>query len=143
MTPDVRQQAFRRMLAREAGTAADAPAIAAAARRSCERLAQHLTPLIGKAGVAAIYARSLHLAHRQFPWLASVGASDQGDEPFTRLQASLAPQEPGVATEAAVLVLATVGDLLVSFIGESLTAHFLRGAWPDDFAADSNEETIA
>ena len=140
-TKQLRQQAFRRMLEREAGTDADAPAIAAAARRSWERMAQHLTRLIGDAGVAAIYARSLHLAQRQFPWLAPVRASDQGDEPFTRVQVSLAQQEPRVAMEAAVAVLATVGDLLASFIGEGLTTHLLRGAWPDDFAEDSNEET--
>jgi integrase len=54
MTSDnMRQRAFRRMLAREAGTDADAPAIAAAARRLCERFAEQLAPLIGDAGVAA------------------------------------------------------------------------------------------
>ena len=142
MTGDnMRQRVFRRMLAREAGTGADAPAIAAAARRLCERFAEQLTPLIGDAGVAAICSRSLHLAQRNVPGLAPVRASAQGDAPFALLQLSLEQQEPAVATELAVAVLATASELLTSFIGESLTTRQLCEAWPDDFAGDITEET--
>ena len=143
MTSDnIRQQMFRRMLAREAGTGANAPAIAAAARRAYERLAEQLTPLIGDAGVAAIYARSLHLTERNVRGLASVRASAQGDAPFALLQRSLEQQEPAVATEHAVAVLATACELLALFIGEGLTTRLLGQAWPDDFAGDTTEETI-
>ena len=137
----MRQRVFRRMLAREAGTGANAPAIAAATRRLCERFAEQLTPLIGDAGVAAICARSLHLAQRKVPGLAPIRASAQGDAPFALLQLSLEQQEPAAATEAAVALLATVSELLALFIGESLTAILLRDAWPDDFAGDITEET--
>jgi hypothetical protein len=130
------------MLAREAGTNADAPAIAAAARRVCERFAEQLTPLIGDAGVAAICARSLHLTQRNVPGLAPVRASAQGDAPFAFLQLSLEAQEPAAATEAAVAVIATASELLASFIGERLTTSLLREAWPDDFAGDTTEETF-
>jgi hypothetical protein len=143
MTSDnIRQRVFRRMLAREAGTGANAPAIAAAARRVYERFAEQLTPLIGDAGVAAICARSLHLTERNVRGIASVGASDQGDSPFALLQLSLEQQEPAAATEAAVAVLATASELLASFIGEGLTTSLLREAWPDDFAGETTEETI-
>jgi hypothetical protein len=143
MTSDnVRQRVFRRMLAREAGTGADAPAIAAAARRLCEHFAEQMTPLIGDAGVAAICARSLHLTARNVRGFASVRAAPQGDAPFALLQLFLEQQEPAAATEAAVAVLATVSELLASFIGESLTTSLLREAWPDDFARDTIEETI-
>ena len=64
------EPAFERLLARQAGTAADAAAVAAAARRLCEGFAQHLTPLVGDGGIAAIYGRSLQLAERRFPGLA-------------------------------------------------------------------------
>jgi len=143
MTSDnIRQRVFRRMLAREAGTGANAPAIAAAARRLCERFAEQVTPLIGDAGVAAICARSLHLTERNVRGFASVRASPQGDAPFALLQLSLEQQEPAAATEAAVAVLATASELLASFIGEGLTTSLLREAWPDDFAGDTTEETI-
>ena len=136
----MRQRVFRRILAREAGTGADAPAVAAAARRLCERFAEQLTPLIGDAGVAAICSRSLHLAQRNVPGLAPVRASAQGDAPFAHLQLSLEQQEPGAATEAAVALLATTSELLALFIGESLTTRLLCEAWPDDFAGDNAEE---
>lgn len=143
MTSDgIRQRAFRRMLAREAGTDATAPAIGAAARRLCEHFAERLTPLIGDAGVAAICARSLHLTERNVRGFAPVRASPQGDAPFALLQLSLEQQEPAAATEAGVAVLATASELLASFIGEGLTTSLLREAWPDDFAGDTTEETF-
>ena len=138
----MRQRAFRRMLAREAGTGADAPAIAAAARRLWERFAEQLTPLIGNVGVAAICARSLHLTQRNVRELAPVRVSAQGDAPFALLQRFLEQREPAAATEAAVAVLAAASELLASFIGESLTTSLLREAWPDEFAGDTTEETI-
>jgi hypothetical protein len=142
MTSDnIRQRVFRRMLAREAGTGADVPAIAAAARRACERFAEHLTPLIGDAGMAAICARSLHLTERNVGGLASVRASAQGDSRFALLQRFLEQQESAAATEAAVAVLATSSELLASFIGEGLTTSLLREMWPEDFAGDTTEET--
>jgi hypothetical protein len=143
MTSDNRrQQAFRRMLAREAGTAADAPAVAAAARRLGEHFARRLTPLIGAAGVAAILARSVHLVRRSVPEVAPGRAFDQNEGPFPLLQRSLEQLQPAAATEAAVAVLATIGELLASFIGEGLTTRLLREEWPDDFAGDTTEETL-
>ena len=141
MTGSTRERVFQRLLAREAGTDADARTIAAAARRLCERFAQQLSPLIGDAGVAAICARSLHLTQQQFPSVPPLRPSGQDDAPFTRVQVSLEQQDPVVATKAAVAVLTTAGDLLAAFIGESLTTRLLREAWPDDFAGDTTEET--
>lgn len=147
MTRDTWQRVFRRMLVREAGTGADAPAIAAACRRLWERFARQFSPLIGDAGVAAIFARSLHLSRRHIPELAPRRASDksdksvQSDPPFVLLERLLEQQQPAPATEAAVAVLAMTGELLASFIGEGLTTRLLRETWPDDFAADDAEET--
>ena len=145
---DTRQRVFRRMMAREAGPGADAPAIAAACRRVSEGFARQFTPLIGDVGVAAIFARSLHLSRRNVPELAPPRASnkpdksDKWDAPFVLLEAYLRQQEPARVTEAAVAVLAMAGELLASFIGEGLTTRLLREAWPDDFAADDAEETM-
>lgn len=140
---DIRHRVFRRILAREAGTGADAPAIAAAASRLCDRFAERLTPLIGDAGVAAICARSLHLTARRIRGLASVRAAGLGDAPFAPLQLFLEQQEPAAATEAAVAVLGTASVLLASFIGEGLTTGLLREAWPEDFAGDTTEEALS
>ena len=141
-TGNTRERVFQRLLAREAGTDADAPTIAAAARRLCERFAKQLSPLIGDAGVAAICARSLHLTQQQFPSVAPLRSSED-DAPFARVQASIERQEPVVATKAAVAVLTTAAELLASFIGESLTTRLLREAWPDDFDSDHSKETTS
>ena len=140
MTDNPRQQVFREMLAREAGEGAEAPAVASAAYRLFEHFAQQLTPLVGDAGVAAIYARSLHLAERQVPGLVAVQASDSDDGPFMRARRLLEQQDLVVATDAAVVLIDTICELLASFIGESLTIKLLRAAWPHDFAGDSSEE---
>ena len=137
-----RQRVFRRMLARDAGVGASAPAIAAAARRLSEHFARLLTPLIGDAGVAAILARALHLAQRHVPGLAQVRSPQPSDAPFTPEQQFLEQLEPAEALEAAVALLTAISELLVSFIGEGLTTRLLREAWPDDFADDRTEESI-
>ena len=141
-TGNTRERVFQQLLAREAGTDADARIIAAAARRLCERFAKYLSPVIGDAGIAAICARSLYLTQQQFPSVAPLRSSED-DAPFTRVQASLERQEPVVATKAAVAVLTTAGELLASFIGESLTTRLLREAWPDDFDSDPSKETTS
>jgi hypothetical protein len=127
------EPAFGRLLAGQAGTGADAPALAAAARRLCEDFAQHLTPLIGDGGVVAIYGRSLQLAERRFPGLAPSRASGQDGEPFTHVQHFLEHQDPVVATRAAVTVLAFASEVLASFIGETLTRLLLHETWPEHF----------
>jgi hypothetical protein len=136
-----RENAFRKMLAREAGANADASVVAAAARRLSEQFARELTPLIGALGVGAIYARSLHLAQRQCSGLMPVSAPhEDGEDPISRAQHFIAHQEPHVAIDLAGAMLASAVELLASFIGEGLTASLLRKAWPDDFARSSTED---
>ena len=137
-TRNSRERAFRRLLVRETGTGAGAPAIATAVRKLGDQLTQRLAPVIGDGGVDAICDRSLHLTKSRFPGLTAHGSSEQGAGPFARAQLSLEHQESALATEAAVALFTTVSELLASFIGESLTTRLLREAWPDDFpAADS------
>jgi hypothetical protein len=140
-TGDTLRPALRRVLAQDAGTSADAQAVAAAAFRAYERLAEELAPLIGEAGINAVCARSVHLTQREFPWLAPADSAGPRDAPFTHVRLSLEGQDPAVATDAAIAVLATFGELLASFIGDSLTTRLLREAWPDGFSDDTTLET--
>src|SRR6185436_20101813 len=106
---------------------------AAAALRAYERLTRELAPLIGKAGIDAMCTRSVHLTQREFSWLAPAGSARPRDAPFTHVRVTLEQQDPAVARDAAIAVLATFGELLASFIGDSLTTRLLREAWPDGF----------
>lgn len=126
---------FRQLLAREVGAARDASAITAAACRLCDRMGRELAPVIGDAGMAAIYDRAVHLALRQFSEIAP-GGFDRHDPVSAKLRRTLAHQDPHVATEAAIVVLVTIAELLASFIGTSLTIRLLHVCWPDEFAID-------
>jgi hypothetical protein len=135
------EPAFWRLLARQAGTEADPLAVAAAARQLLEDFAQHLTPLIGDAGVAAICGRSLQLAERRFPGPAPARATGEDGEPGTHVQHFLEHQDPVIATRAAVTVLVVACEALASFIGETLTRLLLHETWPDEFEGNATETT--
>jgi len=132
-----------KVLALRAGPGAGAEALAAAARRAYDELAQVAAPLIGQAGVDALTGRALHLTQRQYPFLLPPGDPQQSEGLFARVIFRLERQHPAVATEAAGVLFATFTGLLVTFIGEPITARLLRKAWPDAFSEADAEETRA
>jgi hypothetical protein len=119
--PALRELALK-ALAQRAGSAADAGALAAAAQRAYDDLAQLSAPLIGQVGVDALTGRTLYLAQRKYPWLIHTREPDEWKGPFAQIVFCLERQDPAVATEAAGAVLTTLTGLLVTFIGEPLTA---------------------
>jgi hypothetical protein len=144
MTP-LGQAALRHLaltvLAQHAGSAADAKALAAAARRAYDDLAHVSTPLIGQVGVDALTTRALHLAQVEHPWLADAPESGQTHEPFALVIVNVGRQHPAIAIEGTAALFATFAGLLVTFIGEPLTTGLLRKAWPRAFADARIEET--
>jgi hypothetical protein len=84
--------------------------------------------------------RALHLAQREYPWLIPVRDPEQTEGPLAQVMASLKQQDPVVAAEAAGAVFALLTGLLVTFIGEALTAGLLQKAWPDGYFDASTEE---
>ena len=134
------RQVIQRALTREAGDDADAKVLAAAALRVYDALAGQLSLLIGKGGVRALTARSLHLVQRDFPWLAEAREPDPSEGPFAQVAFCLERQEAAVATEAAAAALATLGGLLEALIGKTLTMRVLRAAWPSAFPDETRQE---
>jgi hypothetical protein len=130
----------QRVLMQRAGPDADAAAVAAAARRASDELAPVLAPLIGRAGIDALAARTLHLAQRDYPWLAKTRDLEQSEGLFVHVSFSLEQQDPALAAEAAAAVLATFTGLLVRLMGEPLAAILMRQAWPDGFSGAGTEE---
>lgn len=131
------QRLTLRVLLPSEGDAPGADALAAAAHRAYEDLARVTAPLIGHIGVAAITDRALHLAQREYPWLARTQVPAHGEGPFDHVVTCLKRQDPAVAIAAAVAVFATFIGMLVTFIGDPLTTGLLRKAWPDVFS-DAN-----
>ena len=138
--PTLRQLA-QKALAQRAGSATGGHALAGAAQRAYDDLARVAAPLIGQVAVDALTGRTLYLAQRKYPWLVHTREPDQWEGPFAQIVFCLERQDPAVATEAAGAVLITLTTLLVTFIGEPLTARLLRQAWPDAFSDASIEET--
>jgi len=95
-----------------------------------EKLRISLTRFAGADGFASLLRRALVLAIADLPSLQSVEIGADGClEGFERLDAN--PGTGAGGREAAVAVTARLLELLVTFIGESLTLRLVHEAWPD------------
>jgi len=143
----LRQLALNVLSAR-AGSGAGAAALAAAAGSAYGDLVRVFSPLIGDLGVEALTGRAVHLAQQQHTWLVSARGPDHVpdqvhdhvNDAIGQVIAGLERQDPAVAADAAATVFALMTELLVTFIGASLTTGLLRQAWPDAFFDAGTEE---
>jgi hypothetical protein len=140
LRPAAVRRLARKVLAARTGSARGDEVLAAATRRAYDDLAQVCSPLIGQVGFDALTARALHLAQREYSWLVDAGEPERANEAFVPVLAGLARQDPPVATEGAAAVFAMLVGLLVTFIGEPLTASLMRKAWPEAFSDAHTEE---
>ena len=104
---------------------ADARRISDAALSTWRDLDAVLSPLIGQRGVAAIYARSLHLTSADYPWLAAVQVGGLRSGRFATLRTALSQQTASNAAAANSALLRTFCDLVASLLGESLQERLL------------------
>lgn len=107
---------------------AESKQIAGMVASSWKAIDAALSPIIGGKGVAALYARSLHLAGARHAWLRnSQGA--EGAMDLSKLEATLSQQGSAAAAAAGGTHLEILYELLVSLIGASLTGQLLASAW--------------
>ncbi|AND70114.1 hypothetical protein ATSB10_26600 [Dyella thiooxydans] len=100
-----------------------------------------LSPIVGPAGVAALYQRSIHLTRTGHPGLPSASAPDPAPDEFESLRLALAGLSGTDAAAAATALAYTFHDLLTHLIGDSLTRRLLQSVWispPSDQAAQDN-----
>jgi hypothetical protein len=129
------------VLARRAGPAAGAKAIAAAADRAYDDLVRVLATYIGGMGVKALTDRALHLAKSEYSSLVPTRMAEDPEDTFAQFIDALKRQDPAVASEGAAAVFATLLGLLATFIGEPLAARLVRQAWPDALSGANTEGT--
>ena len=86
-----------------------------------EALQPSLVALVGKAGFSSLLARALTLAKRESPSLRDVRIEDD-----CSLNGLLGGDSSGM-----VVLIAQLIGLLTTFMGETLTLHLLRNAWPE------------
>jgi hypothetical protein len=115
----------------EMGATEGPPEGPAAASRVFEKLSQRLAQLITPVGSEALLTRAVHLSRAEFAFLDGVQAAPGKASLIARLRETAATVEPDLAQQGFVTVIATLVDLLVSFIGEDLTFRLLRDVWPE------------
>lgn len=113
-------------LSRQVAAGASAAQIATAVTTTWQATEAALWPIVGKAGVSALFQRSLVLAAKTHSWLPadSISVPD-----IAVLQAVLARQPSDVAADGGAAVLEAFHDLLATLVGPSLTGRLLGSAW--------------
>jgi hypothetical protein len=143
MTPttEALRQVFRRelKLRQPPGSSSDANGVAAAAA-SYEALARQVTRIVGRAGVSAIYMRSMYLTQKEFPWLSAAAHADGVESAVQQLRTNLEGQDSSAAGLAAEALVVNFADLLVALIGDQLTTRLFQEAWPEGFRTESRQE---
>jgi len=91
----------------------------------CERLRPHLATLMGKSGFRAILARALALTNAEVAGLRSVHVNAEGS-----LEGFQTPAASSEIAEGTVVLITHLLELLVAFIGESLTVRLVSEVWP-------------
>jgi hypothetical protein len=84
-----------------------------------------LSPVIGAAGVAALFQRSVYLRMAEYPWLANVGDPPPAGE-FNSLRRELSQQRQADAAAANAALLQSLAQVLGNLIGASLTTRLLQ-----------------
>lgn len=135
MSADLDQRA-RHLLAGDGDrTSAD---IADRAARACDRLATHISGLLGRTGVTLLVRRSISLATAQHAWLTPALVPD---DPVAGLREAMSMQDAESITSAFGLVLSAFVGLLQRLIGEDLVERLLEEAWPTVFS-DGAKDTV-
>jgi predicted ArsR family transcriptional regulator len=124
--------------------ASSSPRIAERAAEACERLSRSLANIVGEQGVNTLFKRGAALVGRQGPWTVGTNpwqGDSRSDGPWLWLRTSMEVQDAEAATEAFVMVLSAVMDLLGRLVGEDVMACLLRDAWPSVFPSDDKGHT--
>jgi hypothetical protein len=87
-----------------------------------------LSPVIGGAGVAALFQRTLFLRTAEYPWLADVSGPAPAGE-FNSLRSAMLRQRQADAIAANAALLQSLAQVLGTLIGVSLTKRLMQPVW--------------
>jgi hypothetical protein len=94
-----------------------------------EKLRPRLAEVTGKTGFSALTSRALALAKAEVPAVRVIRINEQGA--FEGLDQFEAQFERNQRAEGEVVLLARLLGLLVTLIGENLTAQIVGEVWPE------------
>jgi len=97
-----------------------------------EKLQSSVTRFAGADGFTSLLRRAVLLAGRDVPSLHAVTVGARGQlEGFEQLTAAADTDAEGARDKAAVVIAAHLLELLVTFVGESLTLKLAFEDWPE------------
>lgn len=99
-----------------------------------------LAPIVGKVGVAALYARTLHLTAQTHPWLADAQDLFPTSIDVEPLKFLLAQQSSVEVAAAGGAFLHTFHQLLAGLIGADLTEQLLHPVLTHRFRPDAAQD---
>ncbi len=137
MTPDF-EHAARALVAGQPGDVGSPQLVAGRAAKALDELANHLSRLLGDAGVQLLLKRSIARASATFAWVPAPGDASP-DRATSTLRDAMENQDPESITEAFVAVLSTLVALLERLIGEGLVARLLDEVWPAVFTHSAKD----
>lgn len=100
-----------------------------------------LAPIIGSAGVAALYQRSLHLSLATHPWLDHERSVDVQQVDLQSLRVVFNGRDPSDVSEASATLFRTFRELLASLVGASLAERLLGPLWPQLPSSPAGQDT--
>jgi hypothetical protein len=118
----------------------DPARVAEASAELWRSLELRLSAIIGERGFVALFARSVHQASRDYPWLAGQ-PSPLAAVPFGELQERLQAQGMPDAGQGSIALFNIFIDTLTLLIGELVTTSILRAAWGDDTVSPAGTES--
>jgi hypothetical protein len=117
-----------RLLAFEIAARKPADTAGSTAFRTCEKLREPLSKIVGPGGFRSLLSRALAVAGAEVSWLRALHIKADGSlEGLEELEANL--DSRGIA-EGAVVLSAQLLGLLITFIGPALTFRLLQDVWP-------------
>lgn len=132
----LRHQLITNLMARQTDPVADS------AVKWWSLMAAQVISIVGEDGFNTLFDRSVFLTKPSHPWLATDAPSLAAGSRFAEFKMSLQEQPPVQASAANTLLLITFTDILVSLIGEQLTARILRMAWGHEAQDSTGKEFI-
>ena len=127
-TPEI-QDLARQLIAFEAENESASDLPTGIALQVVLELRARLIRLTGIEGFQSLLSRALALARMDEPILNMVRINPDGSlEGFDQIESS---QEAGKAEQSALVLVSHLLELLMTFIGTSLTLRLLQDRWPD------------
>lgn len=114
---------------------------AAASISVWEQMSIQVISIVGVGGFNSLYARSIFLTQKSFPWLADCPLSAKAGQCFVELEKCFEGQTAERSIAANNFLLITFTDIMASIIGDQLTNNILHSAW-GDVALDKNGKEL-